>query len=196
MRPAPCPAGPALVVVVALASCSAHTSTARRATPEIPERALLLWEVRKGGPPSYLHGTCHMDIPLENSLPAPQDAKLRGARVLVTEVDLHAIDPLTAMRQMWRGDPTLVSDLGPDAWHALIVRLRNVAPAPMLAYLRPWAAWAMLIAPEPTPGKVAGTQAPPLDQAVAATAAGARVERVFMETVEEQFALLHRLALQ
>jgi len=159
--------------------------------PEVPERQLLLWEVRGGPTPSYLHGTCHLRIPLEQSLPAPYDDKLRSARVLVTEVDLDEVDPLAVMRRMWRKEPALVDEVGPDTWRALTVRLRSVAPASVLAYLRPWGAWSLLL----MDGEAiqAGEDTSILDELVSAEADRVKVRRVSLETVDEQLELMESL---
>ncbi|MEQ1565081.1 MAG: hypothetical protein ABMA64_05545 [Myxococcota bacterium] len=60
-----------------------------------------MWKVQRGELVSHVLGTCHIPIPLDHALPAPHDAVLRSARVLVGELDLQQM--LEPMGAPWRG---------------------------------------------------------------------------------------------
>lgn len=153
-----------------------------------PERPLLLWEVARDGHVSHLFGTCHLPLAVADVLPAPHDAHLSGARVIVVEADVAAALPADLVRLSDSGGRSLRERLGPADWRALAFRVRAAVPAPMLDRMNVWSAaglatmidMGVLRPGEPAPGL--------LDAAVIGAAPpGAR--RVFLETLAEQAAM-------
>jgi uncharacterized protein YbaP (TraB family) len=157
--------------------------------PAEEPRELLLWRLSRGASESYLLGTCHLGIPLEHVLPPPHDAALSEASVVVTEVDLAAVRPEAMLAQAWLPDgERLSAQVGAESWRALSRLARDVAPAPMLDRLKPWVVYGALVV-----GRDEGVNVPIVDVAVIerATAAGAKL--AYLETPEEQVALMEQL---
>src|SRR5688572_28758540 len=101
-----------LALVLVLAACAPKPAPAT-ASATGAERPLLVWEARKGDAVSHVMGTCHLAIPLAHALPPPHDAHLREARVLLSELDLHAaVAPLELVKVMWQPDRDLRAQLG------------------------------------------------------------------------------------
>ena len=174
-----------LTIACLLTACS--RGNAPKAAAELVERPLLLWEVRKADTVSYLFGTCHLAIPLEQVLPEAHRGALSNARVLVNELDVSSMDPITATKVMWQGEGALTAQLDEASWRHLSVELREVAPAPMLQGMAPWAAYSMLMV-DPSNMKQGGT--PGLDQAVSAVADESELQHVYLETFHDQATML------
>jgi uncharacterized protein YbaP (TraB family) len=152
-----------------------------------PVRPINLWEVEKDGRRSYLFGTCHLPIPVEQVLPAPHDRALLEASVVVTEADTK-IDPIAAFTMVYGPQPSpLSARLAEEDWRALAVKLRPL-PAPMIEGFPDWVVASAIAMGSTEPGA-----APVLDEAIGAAGASAGARRVFLETIEEQTAVISKL---
>ncbi len=162
---------------------------AAEAGPE--ERDLLLWTVERDGAVSHMLGTCHLPLPLDAFVPADQQSILTEARVFVTEADVTAITLDTLEFILAPDGVGIRNQLEDDAWQRLSRTLRGAVPAPMLARMPPWVAGTMVVLGKMAPGaeEAAGPQLT-VDVEVAGRMAEAGVEPVFLETLEEQAAML------
>lgn len=153
-----------------------------------PKQPLLVWQVEKDGAISHLIGTCHVPAPLAHTLPAPHDELLTTARVLYTEIDATGVDPMSALSALKSQDGRRLSEvLGDDDFRALVASLPAV-PAPLLDRMSPVGAALMrTVSPimAPTPEGLA-----PLDQQITAGFAGSPAARRYLETAEQQLAML------
>lgn len=153
-----------------------------------PVRPLLMWEVTKDGAVSHLVGTCHAPMPLNHIIPDAQVAGLDVARVLITEVDLDALGPQAAMGLLLDPSGARLRDrLGPDDFRAFAVAMDGTPPA-LLDRMSPAGA-SMLFAMAGLIGPAASGHVPP-DLAISARFPGQPAQRVYLETVDEQLALL------
>jgi uncharacterized protein len=173
------------------AACSPAFHASAQAAPDAP-RELLVWEARKGGVVNHVMGTCHLPIPLEHALPAPHHRRLRKSRTLISELDLGALlVPEVLMPLMWNPNQDLRASLGEDAFRTLAVQMRAAFPSPVLRHLEPWLVGSLSMLPPSVPGNAGGFTV--LDHDVAKAAAEAGLRSVYLETPEEQLALMSSL---
>lgn len=171
-------------VMIALGLAGCRHSAALEAPAG--QRPLFLWQVSKGQAVSHLLGTCHLGIPLDYVLPPPHDAALSGARVVVAEVDLADLNPSGMLSVAWQTDGARLSEqLGPEVWSALARRASGLVPAPMLDHMKPWVVYGAVMV-----GRQEAKDVKVLDVAVLETAASLGTERAYLETVDEQIALM------
>lgn len=153
----------------------------------VVERPLLLWELERDGARAHLLGTCHFGVPLEEALPEPHLERLSASRILLVEMDLE-LDLSGALHALWNPDgPDLRERLGEEAWRGLAYRVRDLMPASALNWLRPWGGYSLQLAAQ------WGASVPSLDRAVAEHAQAHGVGLGYLETMEEQVAVLSSL---
>lgn len=160
-----------------------------------PQRELLVWKVEKrGGEPSYLMGTCHLQVPLERWLPAPHDRALASSRVVYTEIGDAPIDILALLSLITVREISLRDELGDEAFDEVSRSMREVMPATMLDVLPTWIAFSVHDVEElgrrfrslNEPGHVL------LDRAVVLRAAEEGIDVRALETIDSQIALFTR----
>jgi uncharacterized protein YbaP (TraB family) len=161
-----------------------------------PQREILVWRVeRRGAEPSYLMGTCHLQVPLERWLPPPYDRSLDEARVLYTEIGDAPIDIFEVLELFPVRDASLRDEVGAEAFDELSREMRNGGmPATLLDRLPPWMAYALLDVQELSRRFDALNEpgTPILDRAVVLRAERESVKVRALETVEDQLALFGR----
>lgn len=159
------------------------------------ERELLVWKVHKPGvSPSYLMGTCHLQVPLARWLPPPHDGALDGSRVVYTEIGDEPIDIMALFELIPVRDTSLRDEIGQVAFDEVSRSMREVMPASMLDVLPTWIAFSMLDLEElgrrftalNEPGHVL------LDRAVVLRAGDRGIEVRALETIDSQIALFSR----
>lgn len=126
------------------------TETAAHAAPRaaLPRtRSLPLWVVRSpDGLTSYVLGTYHMGVHIDEVLPPMHAAALDNARVLLVELDLANTDPAEMMPYLvLPPDQDLHDLIPPDLWPRLVSTLVDTIPEPNLHHLRPWAVMSLLM---------------------------------------------------
>lgn len=140
--------------------------------------------MKKGDAVSHLLGTMHLGFDYQE-LPPEIWAELSRSRAVALEVDLRQAGVGFADRATLPPGEALSTRLGAETWQRLVATLDDFPPA-QLDRLQPWAVVNLLFARMfPT--------AVPLDLAVVREAERAERELVFLETLEQQLALLARV---
>ena len=144
-----------------------------------------LWEVAGPNGPVFLYGTIHIlggeDVP-----PVAVD-RFAGAPALMLEADLKTIDPVAMVsRGMLPPDQSLDALLGPKLWPQMVERVGATVPELALRRLKPWLAASLLIASIIKPPALA------MDQWFQQRAVEQNKELLFLEKVDDQFAVLER----
>jgi uncharacterized protein len=148
-----------------------------------------LWRVDGPAGPSWLFGTVHVGVSLDE-LPPEVGTRLRESRVVMLEADVRAIEPFTMFEMVQLPEGTrLDALLRPDVWEGLRAQLGHLFPAEQLARLQPWFLESLLVTLEVT------TLAP-MDLALLQEAAARGQELRFFETWQEQLQLMSRLPLE
>ncbi len=161
------------------ASASGAESTAAR--------PLTLFRVsREGLADSYLFGTCHAGVSVEEALPAEAGALLTGASNFVMEVDPATMDPAMIQSRLMLADGQRLSKLMPEgAWPALVERFELGEAAQAFDAMHPFALLGFLTTN--LANQLAGRgNAVPMDFTLGEMAAGAGVTMGYLETVAEQ----------
>ncbi len=190
--------------LVVLLACAKSTPLPAAATPPAPapeveaavapppkvNRELLVWRLTKGEAVSHLFGTCHLPIPLDDLL--PDTTPLQTARVVFTELDIDAIDPIEAFEVMWDDERSHADALGIDRFTAISRTLHPTLPAPMIDRMEAWVVASMMLL-DGMASDATATGALPVDASVASLAAEHGVELRFVETLAEQAEMMKGL---
>jgi uncharacterized protein YbaP (TraB family) len=172
-------APPAQAAGTASTRGTAAAATAAAAVPAAPLSHPLFWAVEKAGNTTYFLGTMHTGIDAEARLPAIVWKQLHAANTFAMEADLDDPEAASLLTPTAR---SLRQDLGDDYWQKLedalgpgVARSLDHLP-PMI----PAAALAMRGLPL--------TSA--MDKVLSTRAAGEHKQRVFLEPVTRQLAIL------
>lgn len=151
----PSPSHPAPVFEPDPSASAAPAPTAGReeeapATPQPRRRAVerpFLYAVRNTEQPSYLFGTVHVGVSLEEALPGQAFEALANPRIVLVEIDPATVSPqqLADAARVPRRGPTLDRLLPSLLWHDLTEELSGVMAAEGLKQMRPWFAMMMLM---------------------------------------------------
>jgi len=174
------------LLVPALASLDAGAQRADGALP-------FLYEVRAGGAPSYLFGTFHLGVSLEDALPAPHRIRLSEARKIIAEMDIAALNPQAMMQgAVLPPGESLRAMMPPATWDALTREVGASMPPALLDRFRPWVPVTMLA--ETRIAEMGGqATSEPMDGRIVRDARdrGARVG--FLETADQQLAIMNSI---
>ncbi len=182
-----------LLVVPGCATSGGSKAVATKTSSAVSAdaRPLTMWEVRKPGKPtSWLFGTCHLGVRLDESLPRDYRHLLEGAGQFVMEVDPSTMDPQTVAKLLRLPEGESVSAmLGEETWSKLVETYTLGPIAANFDKLHPFAllAYVMKLLTDEMSAGAPPTQA--MDFELGAMAAAAGVEQQFLETLEEQFAI-------
>ncbi len=193
----PSPSHPAPVYEPDPSSAATPTPTAGHeeqapATDQLQHGAVerpFLYVVRSTEPPSYLFGTVHVGVSIDEALPGPTFDALADSRVVLVE-----IDPATVSAQAFadaarlpRRAETLDRRLPSLLWHDLTEELSDVMLPDGLRQMRPWFAMVMLMQ-----RRVAAMHggAPPeaMDLSIVQYAREQGIEVAALESVRDQIA--------
>lgn len=117
--------------------------------PQPPPRGAVdrpwLYTVANVDPPSYLFGTIHVGVALEEALPGDHFGAMAEPRVIMVEVDPSTITPqnLVAGARLSRRQD-LENMLPSMVWHDLTAELAGVMASEGLKQMKPWFAMMML----------------------------------------------------
>ena len=153
-------------------------------------RPLALWQVaRAGQPDSYLFGTCHAGVSIEEALPAEMGVLLTEASRFVMEVDPATMDPAAMQARLMLPDGQQLSELvGADLWSTLVTKFELGPAAEAFDRMHPFALLGYLVS------NLANDMAQreskvPMDFTLSRMAADADVDQAFLETVDQQLDL-------
>ena len=155
------------------------------ALPLTQERPLALWKIsREGVEPSWLFGTCHAGVVLDESLPEDREVLVREASLFVMELDMSSVDA-AVVRQMLvlPDDQNLETILGEEEWKALIDGLDMGLMAGAFKRLHPFAIYAFVTQQM---ASEAGSASIPMDLVLSGMAQGLNIEAAYLETLAEQ----------
>lgn len=181
--------GMPLLLLTALLACAPRSANGvaspagERPGSALKLTPLLFWEVEKDGVRSHLLGTCHMGTSLNEALPSAHRVHLDKARVVVTEAEMPE-DPMPMLVMLMSGT-RLSTRMSPEAFHRLVSRTPQL-PATIYDRMPPWAA-TMLSSSANAMGT--GRQRG-MDAEVVERGAKGGAQRLYVETLEEQAALL------
>lgn len=152
-----------------------------------------LWEISDGSRPSYLMGTIHLGVSLDQALPAPYRSSVEGARVVMSEMDADPsnLDPQAMMSaSLLPAGQSLRSMMPASTWEALLGELSGTMPSMILDRLRPWVP-VTVVAQRRIAASMRGDVPDPMD-ADLIRRARSRQQRVgFLETASEQIAIMN-----
>ncbi len=157
--------------------------------PVVPHGAVeapFLFRVEGAEQPSYLFGTIHVGVSLEEALPGDYFEALASPRAIMIELDPAGVSPqeLANLARLPRRT-TLDSMLSAVIWHDLVEELQNDMEATGLKATRPWFVMSML-----TNKRVRALHedAPPtaMDASIANYARQQDIELIALETVADQ----------
>lgn len=120
-----------------------------QATPQPPPRGAVaqpwLYAIRNVEATSYLFGTIHVGVALEEALPGDHFSAMAEPRVIMVEVDPSTVTPqnLVAGARLPRR-ANLESMLPSMVWHDLTSELSGVMESEGLKQMKPWFAMMML----------------------------------------------------
>jgi uncharacterized protein len=159
-----------------------------------------VWRVDGATGPSYLLGTIHVAVRLDEAIPPEIAEALEGARVVVLEADASpgSVTPLTLARYgMRESGPGLDQSLTPDQWTRLMTELVALGvPAEAIPRMRAWlpAMTLMLARLQRMPGMSANVgpdgNLVAMDQEILGGARGRGVPLRFLETIEAQLEVM------
>ena len=175
------------ILSVLLLGCSASLRSPSSVTAVLtPPRTLTLWEVsREGGPVSYLFGTCHVGVTFDQALPKHHQKLIAQSSVYVGEMDVEALPDLDDFG-LPEGE-TLSGLVGADQWAEIAEVTDLDDSAEFLNHMHPVFLDVFLahrLAERVNPGALS------MDEAAFRIAAKAKVRREFLETPEQQLAIL------
>jgi uncharacterized protein YbaP (TraB family) len=181
-----CGAGPQTASVVEAPPVAAEVQLSR-------ERPLALWEVsREGLEASWLFGTCHTGVLLEEALPESRRVLVEQASLFVMEVDSATLDVNVIRQQLMLPEgQTMETILGPETWRELTEQI-ELAPeaAEALNQMHPFALYGMVVNQMASQdGEVSQEGFVPMDFVLSELASANEVESAFLETMDEQMAL-------
>jgi uncharacterized protein YbaP (TraB family) len=152
------------------------------------DRALLWSLSRQGETAGYLLGTIHSEDPRVLDFPAEFLEKLESCEVFAMEMvpDLTTLTRLTNYMQYQDGR-TLAGEIGPERYERVLGTLSNYqVPADWVARMKVWATVMTLSVPPPETGFF-------MDFSLSLRAAGAGLNVVGLETLEEQLSFLENM---
>jgi uncharacterized protein YbaP (TraB family) len=165
-------------------------ATGAAVAAKAPETELFLWKVTKSGvKPSYVLGTCHMNVPLESWLPENQQKTLTKASVVYTEIGGGQMD-IDGILDALVAPSSLQAKVGDEVFNEVAYRVRYGLPATVLDLMPAWVPATVDISydlakrlPEGDPN------VPVLDMAIEAKAAEHGIPVKALETVDKQLAI-------
>lgn len=152
------------------------------ASPQVIEE-YFLWRAEGSGGPVFLFGTMHGGVPFGpvDELPEPLRGALKGAELVVMEVDIGISPSMDLIQYMINPNEPLSGRLSPQRWERL-VELSSLA-ANELDMMRPWVVVSMLLSESMEhQGSV--------DEVIYHFAREKGLEMAFFETMEEQLRIL------
>lgn len=170
----------ALLVGVAAAAC-AKPSCPPPAYAGVKDRRPFLWEVSGPRGKAVLFGTFHAAG--KGDVPDAAVERLRGARLVVTEIPPLAGEQVASLRRLPPGQ-NLPDLIGADAWGELVDALGGRVREDELRRTRPWFAMALLTSLNTDGPEVS------MDDAIMDEARRRGTPVSFLETPEEQLAAL------
>jgi hypothetical protein len=157
-----------------------------------PGDTALYWAIsRDGEPVGFLLGTIHSEDPRVLDFPESFIAELVGNRTFAMEMvpDLPTLNRLTEYMHYQDGT-TLESRIGPERFERLQAALADYrVPADWVARMKVWAAMMTLSVPPPQSGFF-------MDFSLSLRAAGAGLQVVGLETLEQQLAFLEEMPME
>lgn len=176
-------AGRRLAAIVLATTCAAGLAA--------QEDSALYWALtRDGEPAGYLLGTIHSEDPRVLDFTESFIEQLGGNRIFAMELvpDLPTLNRLTEYMQYQDGT-TLLSRIGPERFAKLRAALGDYrVPADWVARMKVWAAMMTLSVPPPRSGFF-------MDFSLSLRAAGAGLEVIGLETLEQQLSFLEEMPL-
>lgn len=157
-----------------------------------PDDTALYWALSRGAEPAgYLLGTIHSEDARVVDFPESFIAELVGNRTFAMEMvpDLPTLNRLTEYMHYQDGT-TLESQIGPERYARLRAALQDYrVPGDWIARMKVWAAMMTLSVPPPQSGFF-------MDFSLSLRAAGAGLQVVGLETLEQQLAFLEDMPLE
>jgi|GEM_PF-806946 len=153
-------------------------------------RPLALWKVsREGQANSYLFGTCHAGVSVEESLPAEMGVLLTKAAKFVMEVDPSTMDPALMQERLMLPEGKKLSELlGAELWASLSETFELGPAAEAFDGMHPFALLGYVISNLANEMAQRETKVP-MDFTLSRMAVDAGVEQGFLETLDEQLDL-------
>ncbi len=174
------------------ASKEAATKSYGTAAEEAPQqpRPLAMWEVTKSGlPTSWLFGTCHVGVTVDEALPRDYRTLLEGASRFVMEVDLSTVDQAVMNARMALPEgQTLSAMVGEELWSKLVNTYMPGSAAAIYDKFHPFMLIAHVVRQMANEIQPAADE--PMDYELGTMAASAGVQHVFLETPDQQLDLL------
>jgi len=166
----------------------AEAAVAEEATEQ--GRPLTLWQVsREGLPASYLFGTCHAGVSVQEALPADQGALLTGASKFVMEVDPATMDPAVMQARLMLPEGKKLSEmLGAELWAELAETFQLGPAAEAFDGMHPFALLGFVISNLANETAERESKVP-MDFTLSHMAAEAGVAQGFLETLDQQLDL-------
>lgn len=186
---------PSSLLLGALLSTACTKSGARPdAAGANADNPSLAYVIERDGAISHLLGTCHLPLPLETRV---DPALIDGAKVVWIEAAVDGVDPLESLATLWDDELQLSSELDRTTFTALTRRTQAV-PASMVDHMQPWAVGLILgmnemFSPEQLQEVFSGSVLDALDAVVATRARDRQVPVRYLETIDEQLAMLATL---
>lgn len=176
------------LLLVASAGCrtgAAEKTAAASLAAEDGAAGPFLWEVQGKNGPVFLFGTIH--VLAGEDVPPIAVEKFTAAPALLLEANVKGVDPVAMIsRGMLPPDQSLDIVLGPALWQKLVAAIGPAVPEMALRRFKPWLAGTLLIA------SVAKPPAVGMDQWLHERAAEQKKELIFLESLDDQFAVLER----
>jgi len=190
-----------LTLLVASHGCHSNQAVQPESTPLAPsgdseERPLTLWEVqREGHPPSWMFGTCHMGVTLQEALPESHQRLLKNAKIYVMEADISQVNPAEmAQLLMLKDGQRLDLLMGQDVWARLVQTLQLGPAAEAFKTMKPFGLLSYWTAT--TSQKITGLDpSRSMDMTLDQMAKGWNIETGYLETVQEQLGFMDRFPL-
>jgi len=154
---------------------------------------LFLYEVELDDRRSHVMGTMHVGFGFEEALTPEARTRFESAQRVMMEADVTAANPSQMMQAaMLPPDRSLRAMLGDKVWHALVARVGQTVPPPVLDKLKPWMP-AVLLAIEDLQRAMQevrpdGAQHM-MDVELMQAAKQAQKKLMFLETIDEQLAI-------
>ena len=180
----------AALVLVFLSGCSTPATAPKASTAPAARSALesgpFLWRVERGKAVSYVFGTIHAGVKLDELSNVVTD-KLSLCDTLVVEADASKAGAAFD-KTMLPPEQSLRAMLGEKYWASLVTQMGDEVSQESLDRFRPWVVSVML-----TIGDLLDDGSTSLDEEIVQHAKAAEKTIVYLETVDQQFDILNRV---
>ena len=168
------------------------SNPAPAAAPRPVQARPFLWSVQAGERPSFLFGTIHVGVALEEALGPQRLREIEQSRAVIVEIDPAAVNRHELAEAARLPSGTLNEKFRASIWHDLVNELHTTHSATALRSVRPW--YPMVVLTHQRVAQLHGGRLPPaMDLSIVQLARRTGRAVLPLETPAQQFEMLNAL---